>query len=377
MKYKIVQVAAIDYSIVKLLANLNENTIRAGYEVHIITSKGPYRDLLESQGYIVHDVNIDRSIKPISNLKTIWNLRKVLKNIKPDILHVHTPIASVLARIAGKLAKVPSIIYTAHGFYFHDNMPAKKYKLFFTIEKLIGKYFTDYIFTQSQEDYTLALENNFRPEKKMVWISNGIDLDNKFNYEAMTNNENLKISLGFKEEEFIITFVGRLVEEKGILDLLKAADGLPHNIKLVIIGELPDKERDNSIIEKINYYRGNENILFTGQIENINEFMFVSDAFCLPSYREGMPRSIIEAMAMRNAIIATNIRGSREEVIDGETGYLIDIERPDLIKDKILELYNNRILLTKMQQKSYERAHALYDENDVISKQLAVFESVI
>lgn len=302
---------------------------------------------------------------------------KGFKNIKPDILHVHTPIASVLARIAGKLAKVPSIIYTAHGFYFHDNMPAKKYKLFFTIEKLIGKYFTDYIFTQSQEDYTLAIENKFRPENKIVWISNGIDLDNKFNYETMASNENLKNSLGFSEEDFIITFVGRLVKEKGILDLLEAADGLPHNIKLVIIGELPDKERDNSIIEKINYYRDTENILFTGQIENINEFLFISDAFCLPSYREGMPRSIIEAMAMRNAIIATNIRGSREEVIDGETGYLIDVERPDLIKDKILELYYNRTLLTEMQQKSYERAHALYDENDVISTQLAVFESVI
>lgn len=377
MKRKIVQVAAIDYSIVKLLSNLNENTLKAGYEVHIITSKGQYRELLESQGYIVHDVNIDRSIKPISNLKTILSLSKVLKNIKPDILHVHTPIASVLARIAGKLAKVPSIIYTAHGFYFHDNMPTRKYKVFFTIEKLIGKYFTDYIFTQSREDYTLALENNFRPENRMVWISNGIDLDNKFNYEIMTKKGNLKASFGFNEKDFIITFVGRLVEEKGILDLLKAADELPTDVKLVIIGELPEKERDNTIIEKIDFYKENENIVFTGQIENINEYLYISEAFCLPSYREGMPRSIIEAMAMKNAIIATNIRGSREEVVDGETGYLIGVERPDLIKDRILKLYNNRGLLNEMQQKSYDRAHELYDENDVISKQLSVFESVI
>lgn len=377
MKPKIVQVAAIDYSIVKLLANLNEKTRSAGYEVHIITSEGPNKKLLESQGYVVHNVNIEREIKPLSNLKSVLGMVKVLKQIKPEILHVHTPIASVLARIAGKLAGVPNIIYTAHGFYFHDDMPKNKYKIFFGIEKFIGKYFTDFIFTQSKEDYDLAVDNKFRPEHNMLWISNGIDLDEKFNYYNFNNREETKQKFGFKNSDFIVTFVGRLVEEKGILDLLKASEGLAENIKIVVIGELPEKERDTTINEKIKEYNNKNNMIFTGQIDNINEYLYISDVFCLPSYREGMPRSIIEAMAMQNAIIATNIRGSREEVVEGVSGFLVDIKREDLIRDRISQLYRDSDLLKSMQLESYNRVHELYNEKDVIDKQLNVFERVI
>ncbi|WP_411843771.1 glycosyltransferase family 4 protein [Salinicoccus sp. HZC-1] len=377
MKPKVVQVAAIDYSIVKLLANLNEKTKKAGYEVHIITSEGPYKKQLESQGYIVHNVDIERKIKPMSNLKSVLNIMKILKQIRPEILHVHTPIASVLARIAGKLAKVSNIIYTAHGFYFHDDMPKKKYKLFFGIEKFMGKYFTDFIFTQSKEDYDLAVNNKFRPEDRMLWISNGVDLEYEFNFKNFQNLLEMKQKLDFKDSDFIVTFVGRLVEEKGILDLLKASEELSENIKIVVVGEFPEKERDATINEKIEEFSNRENVIFTGQIDNINEYLFISDVFCLPSYREGMPRSIIEAMAMKNAIIATNIRGSREEVLDGVSGFLVDIKREDLIRDKIIQLYNNQDLLESMKLESYKRAHKLYNENDVIEKQLSVFESVI
>ena len=88
-------------------------------------------------------------------------MAKLFKQIKPDIVHVHTPVAGVLGRIAAKIANVPTIIYTAHGFYFHDGMSKSQYRFYFIVEKLIGRYFTDYIFTQSEEDYQIAKENQF------------------------------------------------------------------------------------------------------------------------------------------------------------------------------------------------------------------------
>ena len=114
------------------------------------------------------------------------------------------------------------------------------------------------------------------------------------------------------------------LEEKGIFDLLNAVDKLDdYNLKFIIMGSLPKSERDQHSYSKIQQYVDRKNIIFTGQVDNAEEYLYLSDIFCLPSYREGMPRSIIEAMAMKNAIIATDIRGSREEVVNGETGFII------------------------------------------------------
>lgn len=373
---KIVQLAAIDYTLVKLLRPLNEFLIEKDYDVHTIASLDDYNEDLVKMNLTSHTVDIDRKISPLKNIKSIINIVKILRNVKPKILHVHTPVASVLGRLAGKIAGVPTIIYTAHGFYFHENMSKIKFKFYYLIEKFMARFFTDYIFIQSSEDYQYALTHNFKKENKLVHISNGIDLDEKFNYSLM-KNINLRGKLGFAKEDFIVTFVGRLVEEKGILDLIEASQLLNKKITVIFMGELPSKERDNSISKIITEYSEKENIKFLGSIDNINEYLYVSDVFCLPSYREGMPRSIIEAMAMKNAVVATNIRGSREEIIDQENGYLINIKAPQEIAEKINFLFKNPDILESMKENAYDRAHKLYNEKHVLEKQLRIFESVI
>ena len=159
---------------------------------------------------------------------------KLFKQIKPDIVHVHTPIAAVLGRIAAKIAGVPTIIYTAHGFYFHEGMSLKTYKFYFNIEKFIGKYFTDYIFTQSKEDYHTAIKITFKKSKQSNYlhISNGIDIDNQFNFELINkdNLTNIKQELEIKDGDIVVTFIGRLVKEKGILDLLDSYNKLSSKI---------------------------------------------------------------------------------------------------------------------------------------------------
>src|SRR5699024_12044491 len=109
---------------------------------------------------------IDRNISLVKNLKSIIMMVKIFRIVKPDIVHVHTPVAGVLARIAAKIAKVPNIIYTAHGFYFHDGMGKLKYNIFFYIEKYIGRYFTDHIFTESIEYFKVAKNNKFLRHNK-------------------------------------------------------------------------------------------------------------------------------------------------------------------------------------------------------------------
>ncbi|MEB7722861.1 glycosyltransferase family 4 protein [Staphylococcus equorum] len=379
---KIVQIAAIEMTHIKLLKALNESSVAQGFEVHCVSTFGTQQKEVENQGVYYHNIKIDRKINPVNNFKSILQMVKLFKKIKPDIVHVHTPVAAVLGRIAAKIAGVPTIIYTAHGFYFHEGMSLRKYQFYFNIEKLIGRYFTDYIFTQSEEDYNTAIQNNFlkaSKKKNYLHISNGIDIDREFNIESMDHEKlaHLKQELNIRSNDIVVSFIGRLVKEKGILDLLESYDKLvSKNVKFIIIGDLPESERDNETLKLINKYRKKESIIFSGQITNINEYLAISDIYCLPSYREGMPRSIIEAMSMKNAIIATDIRGSREEVINNETGYLVPLQASMYIANKIEELVNDKNKLNEFKESGYMRAKKNYNEVNVVQKQLDIFNKV-
>ncbi|PTE90003.1 glycosyltransferase family 1 protein, partial [Staphylococcus equorum] len=207
----------------------------------------------------------------------------------------------------------------------------------------------------------------------------GIDMDREFNIELIDpgKTKQLKQKLNIKSNDIVVSFIGRLVKEKGILDLLESYDKLvSENVKFIIIGDLPESERDNETVKLISKYRKEENIIFTGQITNINEYLAISDIYCLPSYREGMPRSIIEAMSMKNAVIATDIRGSREEVINNETGYLVPLQASMYIANKIDELVNDKNKLNKFKESGYIRAKKNYNEINVVQKQLDIFNKV-
>ncbi|WP_166626737.1 glycosyltransferase family 4 protein [Jeotgalicoccus sp. S0W5] len=383
MKPKIVQICALDSTIYKMLNKLNQKSLDEGFEVHCICSDGDYVERLKKLGYKVHPIQIDRKISLASNFKSVLKISKKLRDIKPDIVHVHTPIAALLGRIASKISRVNTTIYTAHGFYFHEGMSRIKYSLFYNIEKYAGRFLTDYIFTQSEEDFKLSKDGHFLSKNNRnnyLHISNGIDLEVRFNFQNYnaSNKESIFENYNLSENTLILSFIGRMVKEKGIIDLIEAMESLNdyNDIHLFAIGGLPKSERDNSLSNLIEegYHK---NISFTGSIENVEDYLYSSDIFILPSYREGMPRSIIEAMAMKNAIIATDIRGSREEVVNNYNGFLIALESPEQIKEKILELYSDRKKLSDFKINSFERAKNLYDENKVVEKQCEIFKEVI
>ncbi len=378
---RVVQVAAIDMTHVKLLNNLNKKCLEEGIEVHCVSTSGDHVNKIKDNGFYFHNIPIARKISPISNLKSIMLMVKLFKMLKPDIVHVHTPVAAVLGRIAAKIANVPTIIYTAHGFYFHEGMSPKSYKRYYMIEKYIGRFFTDYIFTQSEEDFEVAKKGKFLPNSKKnnyLHISNGIDLDSDFNISNIDQNNirNIRKKHNIQDTDIVVSFVGRLVKEKGIIDLLNSYKYIKSNVKFIIIGSLPDSERDNEAIKIVNSFKDNKNIIFTGQISNINEYLYISDIYCLPSYREGMPRSIIEAMAMKNAVIATNIRGSREEVLHNLSGYLVETNSSKEIAFYIDKLSKDKELMESFKEYGYKRATKFYNEKDVVAKQIDVMKKV-
>jgi len=380
---KIIEVCAIDATMKSLLGELNAEIKSQGRDLICVCSKGKNTKKLRDDGFNVISLNINRTVNPLFNIISLYNLYKLFKKEKPDIVHVHTPVAAALGRIAAKKAEVPIIIYTAHGFYFHKGMPRLKYNIILKIEKYLAKHYTDFIFTQSEEDRKTALENNFIDKSKILTIGNGVDVWGEFNPK---NIEKDKINELYKEvnlnkNDKIITFIGRLVEEKGVIDLLEAFNSIDFNdrekVKLLIVGDIAQNERDNDTKKKLEKYRDNSNVIFAGYRNDINSILYLTDVFCLPSYREGMPRSIIEAMAMECAVIATDIRGSREEVVDGKTGFLIPISSINILADKIKELIEDDNLLQEMKIAGRKRAEKLFKEKEVVKKQLEIFDKLL
>ena len=380
-KKKVLQVCAIDLSVDALLKPLILASTEEGYIVHgACTDEGRFSKL-EQEGIILHNIPIERRISIKSNLRSIWQLYKLIKKEKYDIVHVHTPIAALLGRIAAKMAGVKHIIYTAHGFYFHEEMPKNTYRLFYIIEKYAARFMTDWLLLQSKEDYDLSVQSKFKNTNRIIHLSNGVDIWNKFNLSLIDqqNQDELKKELKVMNDDIVFSFIGRLVEEKGIFELVRAFKAVNKkypNTKLLLIGGLLESERDQDSYNKLMEELNHPSIILAGFQKNIPLYLSISNIFVLPSYREGLPRSIIEAMAMSKPIIATNIRGCREEVFEGENGFLVEKANVESLEEAMEKFLLNPEICNMFGINSRRICEELFDEQKVLQKQIKLFNKL-
>ena len=171
---KVCQVCAVDFTLQHFLLPLIDAMKMEGWEVHSACSQGKYADKLRSEGYVIHSVNIVRSINPIAAIASIFRLAKLFQREKFDLVHVHTPVAGLIARVAARIARIPIVVYTAHGFYFHDQMPRWKQKIFIWLEVYMG-FYTNFLFTQSVEDAKSAILEKIMPKERVLVIGNGVN----------------------------------------------------------------------------------------------------------------------------------------------------------------------------------------------------------
>ncbi len=375
MGLKVCQLCAVDFTLEKFLLPLVSKMLAQGWDVHSVCSAGPALDRIRTRGYKTHVIKIERGLFRIRHLSALIGLIRLFRRERFDVLHTHTPIAAVLGRFAAKITGIPTVIYTAHGFYFHDDMPRWKYFFYVLIEKLSGM-FTDLLFTQSSEDAQTAVQYNFINPKHIYAIGNGVNLEHYSPTVSNTNRE-LRAALAIPMDAFVVGFVGRLVHEKGILDLLRAAESVSRKssrVWFVLAGErLKSDSMKGSIDDLITLIsQSHKRVCILGPRDDIPQILSAIDLFCLPSHREGMPRSIIEAMAMGKPVVATNIRGCREEVVHGETGILISPRAPDELSDTILHLSENPEQCRLMGEKGRARAIAYHDESQILSYQIQI-----
>jgi len=373
MVLKVCQLCAVDFTLARFLLPLIDGMQACGWHVTTVCSDGPEVLSLRSRGYRIHTIPIARSMKPWLAIRSLIQLVFFLHHERFDVLHAHTPVAALIGRFAAYIARVPLIIYTAHGFYFHDEMSSFKRIFFLLLERLAGSV-TDLLFCQSAEDALTAVRNHIVPASRLLTIGNGVD-PRRFDPLLINNLPSLRSSLSIPHDAFVVGFIGRQVIEKGIADFLKAMTGLSMHFPdlwVLLIGDRLPSDHQQGVDDEIQHAKGimGPRLVSLGYRDDIPELLALMDVFCLPSWREGMPRTIIEAMMMGKPVLATDIRGSREEVVHGQTGFLIPIRSPSRIAMEVKRLLLNRDLASQLGDAGRVRALSHFDESKIVQLQI-------
>lgn len=321
---------------------------------HINAFHIPYLKWFKEQGYEVHvasrgdekinycdkhfDLPFERFPLKINNIKTYNELKKIIKNNHYDIIHCHTPVGGVLARLAARKERKngTKVIYTAHGFHFYKGAPLLNWLIYYPIEKICARC-TDCLITINTEDYECAKKH--LKVKKIEHI-NGVGVNTERLLKNISKEQKNKLRKEFKidEKDIVFSYIAELNKNKNQIFLIETIEKLKEkipNVKLLLVGDgiLLEKYK-KAITEK----KLEKNILLLGRKNNISEILLITDVYLASSIREGLGLNIIEAMYEKVLVIAYNNRGHREIVIDNETGILLKKNTTNEMVEKIVNL---------------------------------------
>ena len=275
---------------------------------------------LNKNGVEVFDVNIPRGINISKILTAYKKVKEIVENNHYDLVHCHSPIGGAICRLAMRKErkKGSKVIYTAHGFHFYDGAPLKNWLIYYPIEKYLSRY-TDVLITINKEDYKRANEK-FHAKKTVYIPGVGVDVD-KFKPRENGRNK-IRKELSINDDRIILLSVGELNKNKNHETVIKAIKDLDITYVIAGKGELVDYLKDIAV-------KNNVDLRLVGYRSDIADFYDAADIYILPSIREGLNASLMEAMASSLPCLASNIRGNTD-LIDEQGGYTFD---PTSIED--------------------------------------------
>ena len=296
---------------------------------------------------VKHEVSFERNPWSYNNLIAFLKLNKLLKENKYDIIHAHTPVASILVRLANAITgKRSKIIYTAHGFHFYKGAKLINWLLYYPVEKILS-FQTDTLITINEEDYNSAIRNKFGCENIYLVDGVGVNLDK---YKAPTENEKLKLreinNLG--ENEFILIYVGELSKRKNQELLLESVSKLTtriDNLKLLLVGK---GDEETNLRKQCSLLNLDHTVEFLGYRHDISDLMKLSDLSVSTALQEGLPVNIMESLSSGLPCIVTNCRGNRDIINDGVNGFVVEDYNSELFSDRIFKIYNDKSIYRKM-----------------------------
>lgn len=291
-------------------------------------------------------------IDPVKNLKAVADLRRVMVEGKYDIVHTHSSVAGVVGRLAALAAGIPVIIHHVHGWALHEGMSAWTRRVYVGLERLCAR-FTDRIVTVSEPDIRKGLTQRIGTPEKFVLVNNGIDLQK---FRQPVDAAKVRAELGLDPHSKLIGMVGRLDEQKNPLDLIRAAAIVVakyRNAQFVIVGDGSLRPECEQLIEELKL---NDKFFLLGFRSDVARIMPILTMTAMSSLWEGLPLAFMEAMSAGKPIIANDIDGAGDVVVNGETGFLVPPHQPEVMAERILTLLGDEALCEKMGRIAQQRS---------------------
>jgi len=380
MKNKLIRITTVPISLEKLLSGQLQ-FMNSYYDVTAISSE---KENLEKLGKAIKvdifPIEMTRQITPLNDFRAVIRLYSFLKKTQPLIVHTHTPKAGIVGMLAAKMAGVPVRLHTVAGLPLLE-VSGPKRKILDAVEKLTYRCATK-IYPNSFGLLDIIRQNKFCKDNKLKVIangsSNGIDTS-YFDPQRISEEQKnlLKTELQINNDDFVFLFVGRLVKDKGINELVaafeKLQDKIP-NCKLLLVGAF-ETELDPLLTATINSITTNHAIVTVGFQNDVRPYFAISDCLVFPSYREGFPNVVMQAGAMKLPSIVSDINGCNEIIADGVNGIIVPPKNENTLLEAMGNVISDKALRDQMKNRSREMIVLRYDQKVVWEAILAEYRT--
>ena len=361
---KIVEVTNVDFSLRHFLLPLMRGAAARGHEVVGVSADGALLQEVRAEGLRVEAMPLARSLSPRAQWTALWAMVRLLRRERPDLVHAHMPISGFIARLAARIAGVPRVAYTCHGFLFNQPGPWARRGLGLVMEWLGGR----------MTDVTLTVSSEEARDARRLWIARGaVAVGNgrdpgRFHPDPAARAR-VRAALGVAADAVVVVIVSRLVRHKGYPELLAAFRDVK-GAELWVVGERLASDHGADMEEVFDRAGLGQRVRRLGYRRDVPDVLAAADVFTLPSHFEGLPMSVIEAMLTGLPVVATDIRGPREQVVDGVTGMLVPAGSVAPLAAALGRLAGDAGLRARMGAAGRARALELYTERAVVERTL-------
>ena len=384
MSAKVVHIINVDVGVKIHLRNQILYLKQQGYDVSAVCSSGSLitRDgPTDEDGIPVKLVRITSAVTPSQDARALVELVRHFRSGRFDIVHTHSLKPGLLGRLAARLARVPIVIHTLHGFFFYDDMTPLARSFWKRVEKL-GMMLGNYTLSQSREDVETAVKEGICKPDKIGYLGNGVDLE-EFN-PMRISSEQVCVKhqeLGVGNGEKVVAIAGRLLVEKGYLEFFEAARLVrqrDRGVRFWAMGASQPERQGAISLADLQTKGLDQSISFLGMRSDMPELLAAVDVFVLPTHgREGVPRVLMEASAMGKPIVATDVRGCREAVVHNHTGLLVPARNAAALAEAVLTLLDNCDLASRLGAAARVYALEHFDERVYFERIHAVYQMLL
>ena len=347
----LIRITTVPISLHLLLKGQFEYMREHGYEVITMSADGPEVGEITKDGTRHVSIPFTRKITPLRDLRCLWLLIRAISKLRPDIVHTHTPKAGLLGMLAARICRVPVRLHTVAGLPLIEASGVKR--MILEAAERVTYACAHVVYSNSAGLKNFISETFGLPGEKLKIIgkgsSNGIDtafFDRSPEIESVARS--IKEKFKINAEDFVFAFAGRIVNDKGISELVKAFDALSgesptRRLLLLLIGNF-EEDHDPLADDTVKYLTNDRRVILAGFQNDIRPWIAAADAFVFPSYREGFPNVVMQASLLQVPCIVSDINGCNEIIQQGSTGIVVPVKNVDALAEAMRTLLADDVL---------------------------------